>query len=108
VIERHTVTLATGEHVGWVGYHTVSDIWFEHVEATADEAVWGEHRHCTNPPDVDGTPHKFVLAHTAYRGETCLNFLYCQTCRCLVTPPHDGYAYLDYPTDWLAMARETL
>jgi hypothetical protein len=103
--ERHRVTV-NGEVVGWVGYSSTSDTWCHSVVPTIEEcsrrAPWVD---CTHPPDVDGEPHAHVMAavdHEAF-GLHC-ELLYCPTCRAIIPPPHDGYVYLDYPAEWLAVA----
>ena len=105
MIERHPVT-RNGVIIGYVGYTTVTDVWFPFVEEDPNEAVLGAYRCCTHPPDVDGTPHKFQMVKVTDPYYTSWPFIYCPTCRCLIQPPHDGYAYDEYPAEWLAMAEK--
>ena len=107
--ERHRVLVGDRE-IGWVGYCTVSDIWSDMICPTVDDCTrstpW---RTCSAPPYVDGRePHPLTWVDviepwddTPYRTLACLE------CRCIIPPPHDGYAYLDYPAEWVALAVDT-
>jgi hypothetical protein len=106
MMERHKVK-RSGATIGWVGYETASDIWHEAVWPAREAIDRGSHRRCAAPPDVDGSePH--VLQLVSVTDHFDLGdygpFLYCPTCLALITPPHDGYTYLDYPTEWIAGA----
>lgn len=105
MIERHIVT-RNEQLVGYVGYMTVTDVWFEFVESNPNEAALGASRSCTNPPYVDGTPHTFQMVKVTDGNYTGWPFIYCPTCRCLISPPHDSYDYDEYPAEWLAMAEK--
>jgi hypothetical protein len=107
-MERHEVRAADGRTIGWVAYETASDLWCEAVFATREGVVRGEWRSCEAPPDVDGRePHTLQTVRVSDRGEDHGAFLFCPTCAALVTPPFDGYAYLDYPESWMALAEAT-
>lgn len=108
--EVHEVRVA-GIVVGVAGYHTVSDILGEEIYATRDDLHAGYDKrsgeaHCVRPPYGEN-PHPMVWADLhELRGGVAdesnpSRYLYCSFCRCLVTPPHDGYAYGDYPAEWL-------
>lgn len=101
-MERHRVT-AGAEPIGWVAYETASDIWVPTVWPTKESIARGAWRDCLRPPDVDGTPHRLRIVNVDDHGTSMGPFLYCPTCACLVPPPHDGYAYGDYPIEWMTL-----
>lgn len=84
--------------IGYVGYSTSSDMWNEQVELTREAVVTAPRRECSAQPADSTTPHPLVKAHV-----DGWDFLYCRGCRCLIPPPLDegGYAYVDYPPEWL-------
>lgn len=100
------VTVA-GASVGWVAMETTVDLWQEPLFAhPADIGDWSKRlgvEHCVAHPDSAETPHALQWAHLADRtlGET-YSLLYCDACKCLVSPPTDGYGcYHEYPKEWL-------
>lgn len=98
--ERWDVTLV-GAKLGFVHYNTASDTWSEVIHETVADYLerkkLGEWS-CERPPMMEN-PHRPVWVGLTRNGET-IKMLFCETCRCLVTPPFDGYAYTDYPEDW--------
>ena len=98
-----------GVHLGYVRYATASDIWGEALYRSVADCL-GEHDRigrytCERTPDMeDPHPVEWVSVVHWYYPQSA--FLYCPNCRCLVTPPYDGYVYLDYPKAWTRRAGE--
>jgi hypothetical protein len=82
-----------GEELGYSLYNTVVDLWGDAVYTDFD---------CTNPrgeytcqdPNHDHSGAA-MLAHHKDDGER-YGFRWCGECRCIVTPPFDGYVYHEY------------
>lgn len=101
--------------VGYAVLQGASDMWYETVEPTIEGIVDSRlTRQCTNQPGDDKPPHR--LQHVTLRRTGSLSqktasdffykLLYCPTCRCLISPPCDGYDYGDYPASWLTLAED--
>lgn len=105
-----------GVTVGYVPFQNTADVWSEALVADRDGLKSGRllgEMHCTNPPYAANRhdPHELVWADLYdqwdERNERPMRWLYCPTCRCAISPPHDGYVYADdYPAEWVRYVRK--
>ncbi len=111
--QAYRVVLADGSSPGWTYYQTTADIQSQEIYASSSVAgSRGGHVEGKVPIGKSGceahprpgdrfAAHPYVWAQLEGGDDYGGRWLYCPICVCLVTSPHDGYVYLDYPAGWL-------
>lgn len=81
-----------GHIIGYARYNTCSDMWWDEVYKDLEMTEpHGEHT-CRNR--YHGREE--ITLRRYFKGESDLEMRFCVICKCLVSPPFDGYTYHDY------------
>jgi hypothetical protein len=86
-----------GVFLGWVSYGTAADLWSDAAYATREDFADSKP---IGSWTCDTEDHEYVEVEVKHRDESpSFTMQWCNACRCLVSPPFDGYAYHDYGCD---------